>query len=89
MSKTYEVLMWTDPVTHQRDIRCRSDIDAQPGFTRLTDNRVLHADYLNSGKQRIFTVVFTGNERTAKRIAEGLKMVFDATGVERSILVQS
>lgn len=89
MSKIYEVLQWNDPITHQRDIRCRSDIDTQPGFKRLGDNRVLHTDYLNSGKERTFTVVYAGDERTAKRIAEGLKLVFDATGVERSILVQS
>jgi hypothetical protein len=89
MSKIYEVLLWTDPVTHQRDIRCRSDIDNQQGFTRLSDNRIRHIDYLKSGRERTFTLVFTGNERTAKRIAEGLKLVFDATGIERSILVQS
>lgn len=89
MSKIYEVLLWSDPITHQRDIRCRSDIDSQPGFERIDGNRVKHTDYLNSGKERIFIVVYAGNERTAKRIAEGLKLVFDATGVERSILVQS
>lgn len=84
MSK-YEVLYWYDPETQERDIRCRSDIDKRPGFSRLLNGLVMHTSF-KSGNKRLFTVAYVGSERDAKWYAETLKRALDGLGVARSFI---
>jgi hypothetical protein len=81
----YEVLYWYNAETQERDIRCRSDIDKQPGFTRLLDGLVMHKSSV-SGNKRLFMVAFEGSERNAKWYAETLKRNLDGLGVARSFI---
>ena len=84
----YEVLYWYDPETQERDIRCRSDIDKRPGFSRLLNGLVMHTSF-KSGNKRLFTVAYVGSERDAKWYAETLKRALDGLGVARSFISQS
>jgi hypothetical protein len=81
----YEVLYWYNPETQERDIRCRSDIDKQLGFSRLLNGLVMHTSF-KSGNKRLFTVAFVGSERDAKWYAETLKRTLDGLGVTRSYI---
>lgn len=89
----YEVLSWYNAETQERDIRCRSDIDKQPGFTRTEPTedgdvpRVRHIGL--NGKTRIFTVEFKGSERDAKWYAETLKRNLDGLKVSRSYITET
>jgi hypothetical protein len=84
--KEYEVLVSFD-VAQGRDVRCRCDIDKQPGFSRLMNGVVLHTEF-KTGNKRMFTVLYKGPERQAKRFAETIKLAYDGLGVPRSILTQ-
>lgn len=84
MKKVYEVLVSYEP-ENGRDVRCRCDIDVQPGFSRLMDGIVLHTDF-DTGNKRMFMVVYQGPEREAKRFAEMIKLGYDGLNVPRSIL---
>jgi hypothetical protein len=68
----YEVLYWYDPETQERDIRCRSDIDKRPGFSRLLNGLVMHTSF-KSGNKRLFTIAYVVSERDATWYAETLK----------------
>lgn len=81
----YEVLYWYNPETQERDIRCRSDIDKRPGFSRLMNGLVMHTSF-KSGNKRLFTVAFVGSEHDAKWYAETLKRTLDGLGVARSFI---
>ena len=82
--KIYEVIVSFDE-GNGRDVRCRCDIDAQPGFERLESGLILHTLLTDSTKTRLFYVAYRGPERQAKRLAETLKLAYDGLGVERSI----
>ena len=81
----YEVLYWYDPETQERDIRCRSDIDKRPGFSRLLNGLVMHTSF-KSGNKRLFTIAYVGSERDANWYAETLKRTLDGLGVTRSFI---
>jgi hypothetical protein len=81
----YEVLYWYDPETQERDIRCRSDIDKRPGFSRLLNGLVMHTSF-KSGNKRLFTIAYVGSERDATWYAETLKRTLDGLGVTRSFI---
>lgn len=84
MKKVYEVLISYDP-NNGRDVRCRCDIDVQPGFSRLMSGLIKHTDF-DTGNTRMFMVVYSGAEREAKRFAEMIKLGYDGLNVPRSIL---
>jgi hypothetical protein len=84
----YEVLYWYNPETQERDIRCRSDIDKQPGFNRLLNGLVRHTSF-KTNNERLFTIAFVGSERDAKWYAETLKRTLDGLGVSRSFITDN
>ena len=86
MKKVYEVLVSYDP-NLGRDVRCRSDIDTQGGFTRLGNGTIEHRDS-KTNKKRLFMRVYKGPCREAKRFAEMIKLGYDGLGVPHSILRQ-
>lgn len=91
--KKYEVLVAFNS-TNGRDVRVRSDIDQNRGFTRVNfpdtkEKFVIHHEYIKgTGNKRVFLVAFEGSGRDAKRFAEMIKLGYDGLGVSRSILCQ-
>jgi hypothetical protein len=84
MKKIYEVLVAYDPELG-RDVRCRSDIDTQGGFTRLENGTILHRDS-KTKKHRLFMRVYQGPAREAHQLAGMLKLAYDGLGIPHSIL---
>lgn len=87
MSKVYEVIGSYDQVLG-RDIRCRSDIDKQPGFKRVGFGLIRHTLLDDPSKTRMFYVLYRGPERQAKRFAEMLKLGYDGLDVPRSFITE-
>jgi len=88
MKKQWEVLVWFDPVTKERDVRSRSDIDthSQHGFKRLPNGQVEH-QLVGTNFTRIFTVVYiSGTKRDADHFADTLRMSYAFRKVDRSIM---
>ena len=92
MSKVYKVLLGYNGC---RDVRVRCDTQKRKGFEEFTidgvDQKFIkHTEYVQGTYNvRIFTVVFeTTDPREAKKFADGLKMVYDARSVKRTILCQ-
>jgi hypothetical protein len=86
--KMYEVIASFDAESNSRDVRCRSDIDKQPGFQRVGFGLIRHTLLTDRTKTRMFYVLYRGPERDAKRFAEMVKLGYDGLGVDRSILSQ-
>jgi len=86
--KMYEVIVSFDDESNSRDVRCRCDIDKQPGFQRVGFGLIRHTLLTDRNKTRMFYVLYRGPERDAKRFAEMVKLGYDGLGVTRSILCQ-
>ena len=84
MKKIYEVLVSYDPELG-RDVRCRSDIDTQGGFTRLENGLIEHRDS-KTNKRRVFMRIYKGPAREAKQLAGTLRLAYDGLGIPHSIL---
>lgn len=85
--KMYEVIVSFDEA-NGRDVRCRCDIDKQPGFQRVGFGLIRHTLLTDRSKTRMFYVLYRGPERQAKRFAEMLKLGYDGLDVPRSFITE-
>lgn len=79
--RNYEVLVWYDPETNQREIRCRSDITKHYQFKRLGNNLVSYKSK-RTNKERVFMIQFSGSKKDALRFAGTLDLGYTGLGAE-------
>ena len=81
MKTKFSVLV--DYTNGKRTVSCRKDIDRHSSFKRLDDNSHV-IFYKDDGTvERLFTVIYEGEETDAKQFAIALNMLYDSKRVPK------